>query len=71
MAPFIFLTNKIEVSNKPTTNVITAASNLPKPTMVAGLATMNLAFDSPINVMNNPMPEAIAYRNGLGMALTI
>ena len=43
----------------------------PKPTEVAGLATMTPASFRPMKAMNRPMPPATAANSERGMALTI
>ena len=70
-APLIFLITIIEVINNPIKNVTIMGFNFVIETKVAGLSTINLALTKPMNVMNNPIPAAIAYLICFGIALTI
>ena len=47
------------------------SAKFPKPTSVASLFTIILAFCNPTNVMNKPIPAPTAYFNSAGMALII
>ena len=70
-APFTFFRTKTEVIKSPAKNVIVAGSMGPRPTIVAGFATMNLALTKPIRAINNPIPTATAYLICLGIAFTM
>ena len=60
MAPLTFLTNKMAVNNKPAIKVTKVILSGAGPIIVAGLCIIKPAFIHPINVINKPMPAAIA-----------
>ncbi|MCY1241759.1 hypothetical protein D9M72_546800 [compost metagenome] len=59
IAPGTRRTTSATVSTKPAMKVSVTGLNWVSPTMVSGLATMNLAFSRPISAMKSPMPQAM------------
>ncbi|MNT74930.1 hypothetical protein D3C72_2137860 [compost metagenome] len=59
IAPGTLRTTRPTVRMKPAMKVRVTGLNVVNPTIVSGLATMNLAFSKPISAMNRPMPQAM------------
>ena len=59
-APFTLRAMSTPLNRMPMMPRMAGGVNLPKPTMVAGLATMISAFFSPMKAMNIPMPAEMA-----------
>jgi len=72
IAPGIPRATKRHVSKTPPANKVTSGFEMsPKPTSVAGFATIMPPFSSPIKAMNNPMPAEMAIFIEYGMAARI